>query len=347
MKRNKDLKNILLKSIKNYQFKSWINAWRKFIFYSLIGCLFALMSCQVFQTPESLVRIGANQWPGYETLYLARNLNYYEKAPIQLIDYPSGTEEVRAYRNGEIEGAGISIDQALNLAATNSDVRIIAVMDFSNGGDVILAPPNISSMQMLKGKKIGVESTALGAFFLARALEESGMSVQDIEIVSLGLNEHENAYKKGGVDAVVTFGKPAANLLNDGAKVIFDSQQIPGEIVDVLIVRQQVIETQPQTIQALINARFKALDYLNQNPEDAAQRIAPRTGVTPEKFLSLLEGLESPDLASNQSLLSKTDPTLVETIEKLSKVMLEKRLISNPVDTELLLEDQFVKNAKF
>ncbi len=330
-----------------FNFYHGIKSWRKFIFYGLIGCLLTLISCQVFQEPEAVVRIGVNQWPGYETLYLARSLDYYEKAPIQLIDYPSGTEEVRAYRNGEIEGAGISIDQALNLAATHSDVRIIAVMDFSNGGDVILAPPHITSMEMLKGQKIGVESTALGAFFLVRALEESGISIQDIEIVSLELNEHENAYKQGMVDAVVTFGTPAANLLSNGANIIFDSSQIPGEIVDVLIARQGVIENQPKTLQTLVNARFKALDYLNQNPQDAAQRIAPRTGVTPEEFLNLLDGLESPDLTRNQRLLSKADPILVETIEKLSKIMLERKLISNSVDAEVLLEDQFVNNAQF
>ena len=78
-------------------------------------CLFtvtlaiALTNC----TPKTSIplRIGSNLWTGYETLYLARDLGFYNDKSIHLVDYPSGTEEVRAYRNKEIEGAGLSIDQ--------------------------------------------------------------------------------------------------------------------------------------------------------------------------------------------------------------------------------------------
>ena len=196
-------------------------------------CTAILASCTKVEPP---LRVGANVWPGYETLYLARSLGYYDNTPIKLVDYPSGTEEVRAYRNGEIEAAGISIDQALVLAATNPDVKIVVVMDFSNRGDVILGKPEMENLQGLKARPVGVESTALGAFIITRALKQKGMSPKDIKIVSLGVSEHERAFKDGKVDAVVTFGYARTKLLAAGAKQLFDSSQIPGEVVDVLIV---------------------------------------------------------------------------------------------------------------
>jgi NitT/TauT family transport system substrate-binding protein len=307
-------------------------------------CTAILASCTKAEPP---LRVGANVWPGYETLYLARSLGYYDNTPIRLVDYPSGTEEVRAYRNGEIEAAGISIDQALVLAATNPDVKIVVVMDFSDGGDVILGKPEIQNMQGLKNKPVGVESTALGAFIITRALEQKGMSPQDIKIVSLGVSEHERAFKSGKVDAVVTFGSARTNLLKSGAKLLFDSSQIPGEIVDVLIVRDEVIQKQPKALQALVDGRFRALDYLTKNPQDAAIKIAPRTGITPEQFLESLKGLRSPDLQENQKLLGKTDPSLLNGVKRLSQVMLENKLLPKAVDPAPLLDDRLVKNVKF
>lgn len=320
----------------------------QFCFTILIGValvLFALVSC--VKEPPPLLRVSTNVWPGYETLYLARSLGYYDRTPIRLVDYPSGTEEVRAYQNGEIEAAGISIDQALVLAATNRDVRIVTVMDFSAGGDAILGKPNIKNLQDLKGRRVGVESTALGAFVITRALGKVGLSPKDVQIVSLQVSEHERAFKEGKVDAVVTFGPPLTKLLASGAKVLFDSNQIPGEIVDVLIVRSSALQNQADTVEALINGRFRALEYLQNNPQDAARRIAPRTGVTPEQFLQSLEGLTQPNLQENQRLLSKNDPTLLNSIKLLSDVMLQNNLLPKPVDTTDLLSDRFVNQAKW
>ncbi len=307
--------------------------------------LFALVGC--VKEPPPPLRVGTNVWPGYETLYLARSLGYYDRTPIRLVDYPSGTEQVRAYRNGEIEAAGISLDQALVLAATEPDVRIVTVMDFSAGGDAILGKPNIKNLLDLKGRRVGVESTALGAFVITRALGKVGLSPKDVQIVPLQVSEHERAFKQGKIDAVVTFGPPMTKLLATGAKILFDSRQIPGEIVDVLIVRSSAIQNQPDTVQALINGRFRALDYLQSHPQDAASRIAPRTGVTPSQFLQSLAGLSQPNLQENQRLLSKDDPTLLNSINLLAKVMLENNLLPKPVDTTPLLDDRFVKQAKW
>jgi NitT/TauT family transport system substrate-binding protein len=303
----------------------------------LIGCI---------SKPEPPLRVATNVWPGYETLYLARSLGYYDNSSIRLVEYASGTEEVRAYRNGEIEAAGISLDQALVLAATDPDVRIVVVMDISAGGDVILAHPEIKNFSELKGKKVGVESTALGAFVITRALQKAGMSPKDLQIIPLQVSEHERAFKHKNVDAVVTFGPPRAKLLEAGAKLVFDSRQIPGEIVDVLIVRASAIANRRDAVQTLVNGRFRALQYLQDNPQDAARRIAPRTGVTPEQFLESLGGLRQPNLAENQRLLSKQDPLLLNGVKNLVKVMLDNKLLPQAVDAATILDDRLVKAAK-
>lgn len=314
-------------------------------FFILFVGLLTLFLVNCTAPPSTPLRIGSNLWTGYETLYLARDLGYYNKYPIKLVDYPSGTEEVRAYRNGEIEGMGLSIDQALFLASTQKNIQIIAIMDISTGGDVILGNPKIKTMKDLKGKRVGVESTSLGAFFIARALEKNGMSPEDISIVSLEIIEHEQAYKQGKVDAVVTFGPPKAKLLEAGANVLFDSSQIPGEIVDTLVVNKKSIDNYPETIQALINGRFKALQYFEKNPQDAGKRMSKRTQLTPQEILQSFEGLKQPNLAENQKLLDGSDPSLINGMKKLQKIMLKNKLLTTEIDPKSILNDRFIKNA--
>jgi len=296
--------------------------------------------------PSLPVRIGSNLWPGYETLYLARDLGFYNNTTIKLIDYPSATEEVRAYRYGEIEGAGLSADLVLSLAATHNNIRIVAIMNISDGGDVILGKPGIKEMKDLMGKRVGVESTSLGAFVIARALELNDMSTQDIEIVSLELSEHEMAYKNDQVDAIVTFYPVKSALLSMGANILFDSTQIPGEIVDVLVVSQDAIANSPQTVQKLVDGHFFALNYLNTNPQEAATIMAKRSQVSPEEFLNSLDGLKQPNLNDNLELLNKSNPSLIKAMEKLEKIMLKNNLLPNTVEITDIFDDSFVKNVK-
>jgi NitT/TauT family transport system substrate-binding protein len=303
----------------------------------------ALTSC--FGPPSMPLRIGANLWTGYETLFLARDLGELKDKPIRLMDFPSGTEEVRAYRNNEIDGAGLSIDQVITLAATQGDIRIIAIFDYSNGGDVILARSGLSTMRDLKGKRIGVEATALGAFFLGRALEINGMTPQDVKVVSLELSDHESAYKDGRVDAVVTFGPARINLLKAGAIPLFDSAQIPGEIADTLAVSTQAIADNAENLQDLVAARFKALEYFNRNPADATRRMARRTQVKPEEMLEAFRLLKQPSLEENVALLSQRDPSLVTSMTNLIQVMHDSGLIAQVVDPASLLDAQFVERV--
>jgi NitT/TauT family transport system substrate-binding protein len=291
------------------------------------------------------LRIGANLWTGYETLFLARDLGELKGKPIRLMDFPSGTEEVRAYRNNEIDGAGLSIDQVITLAATQGDIRIIAIMDYSNGGDVILARPGLRTMRDLTGKRIGVEATALGAFFLGRALEINDMTPQDVKVVSLELSDHESAYKAGRVDAVVTFGPARINLLKAGAIPLFDSTQIPGEIVDTLAVSTQAIADNAENLQALVAARFKALDYFHRNPADATRRMARRTQVKPEEMLQAFRLLQQPSLEENVALLGQRDPSLLTSMTNLIRVMHGRGLIAKEVDPASLLDAQFVERV--
>ena len=64
--------------------------------------LLALAGCT--REPEAVLRIGTNVWIGSEPLYLARELGRLDPKAVQLVEYPSASEVLRAFRNQAIDG---------------------------------------------------------------------------------------------------------------------------------------------------------------------------------------------------------------------------------------------------
>src|SRR5689334_19423517 len=258
-------------------------AGRQLCVLACLALLLALSGCM--RQPETALRIGTNVWIGSEPLYLARDLGRLDPAAVQLVEYPSASEVLRAFRNQAIDGMVISLDELFGLAVDGLQPRIILVVDVSAGADAVVGRAGMRTMQDLKGKSVAVESGALGAFVLSRALALNGMQPSDINVVHLESNEQPSAFEKGQIDGAVTFDPYRAQFLSAGAATLFDSTRIPGEIVDLLAVRASVIEKRPKAVQALLVGWFDALDYMAREPKDAARRMGIRQQTTGEQFL--------------------------------------------------------------
>jgi hypothetical protein len=66
-----------------------------------------------------------------------------------------------------------TLDEVLLLAEDVPDVRVVLVLDVSQGADVILGRPEIARFDELRGRRVGYEATALDAFMLARGSRPS------------------------------------------------------------------------------------------------------------------------------------------------------------------------------
>ncbi|HKW39194.1 MAG TPA: ABC transporter substrate-binding protein, partial [Burkholderiales bacterium] len=150
-------------------------------------------------------------------------------------------------------------------------------------------------------------------------------------------NEQPGAFEKGQVDAAVTFDPYRGELLRAGAVSLFDSTQIPGEIVDLVAVRMGVLESQPKAVRAMLSGWLGAIDYLKREPQDAARRMGIRQQTTGEQFLKALQGLHIPSREENMKMLGGPQPELAAAGRHLRDLMLEAKLLRAPVDIEGLL----------
>lgn len=281
------------------------------------------------------LRLGTNVWPGYEPLYLAAHReNWESRLNVRLVEFASASEVLRAFRNGLLEAAALTLDEALQLLEAGLPVRVVLVLDVSHGGDVVLGRPELTGFRELRQRRVGVESGALGAFMLARALEIHGMTVSDVELVHLDGGSHESVYRDGTVDAVVTFEPMRTRLLSQGARVLFSSEQIPGEIVDVLVVRESLLATRETELRGVVAGWFRTLAHMDESPQAAAAFTATRLRISEAEVLASYRGLRLPDEAENRRMLTGQ---LQETLQRLSAVLHTHRLLHAPVDVGDLL----------
>jgi NitT/TauT family transport system substrate-binding protein len=299
--------------------------------------LLPLALCACVHETEPPLRIGTNVWIGSEPLYLARELGQLDREAVQLVEYPSASEVSRAFRNQAIDGMIISLDELFVLSANELKPKVIAVVDVSHGADVVVGRSGMRAMKDLRGKRVAVESGALGAFVLSRALALNGMQASEVTMVHLESNEHPAAFGQGQVDGAVTFDPYRTQMLKAGAQTLFDSSQIPGEIVDLLAVRASVLEKNPKAVQTLLTSWFKALEYLEREPKDAAARMAVREQITGEQFLQALQGLRIPSRADNMRMLAGPQPSLVVSGRQLMTLMVQAKLLRGTLDIEGLL----------
>ena len=177
-------------------------------------------------------------------------------------------------------------------------------------------------MTDLKGKIIGVEDTSLGGFFLSRALEISKTDSRDVTVKHIRVDEQYDAFVNKKVDAIVTHEPVASEARKIGGNVIFSSIQIPGEIVDVLIVQSNLIDSHLKELKKIEDGWYKALQYMKDNPQDAytimGKRLRSDVNTTKEMF----KGLVIPSKYEAGKMMA--EGTLNNGIQKISAFLNKK-----------------------
>jgi len=321
--------------------------FRQFTAAGMIGLLLVVLLPSCTLDPDLPFRVGTNIWPGYEPLYLAREMGHLNENRIKLVELPNATEVIQALRNEVLEAAALTLDEALSVVQDGYDLKVVLIMDFSRGGDALLAHPTIHRLADLRGKRIGVESTAVGALLLDAALRKVSLSLEDVTLVPLTVDRHLEAYKQHRIDALVTFEPMSSKILAQGAKSLFDSAHIPNRIIDVLVVRSDIAKHREDTLRYLLEGYFKALEYQHNNPLEAAQHMMPRLNLSGSELLNALDGLHQPDLEENRALLIGNErQTLTDSLQHLIRLMLDQNLLHSKPVTSNLLSGQWLPKAQ-
>ena len=306
--------------------------------------LLALAACG--EPVEPPLTVGMNPWVGYDPLVLARDRGLTDPRQLRVVELPSASETLRHLRNGLLDAAALTLDETLRLADSGIDVRIVAMLDASDGGDVVMAAPRIASPAQLKGEFIAVEDSAVGALLLQRMLRKAGLTRADVRVTNLEVAQHQAALQAGTVVAAVTYEPLAGSMEVAGYRRIFDSSQIPGEILDVLVVRAEVLQQRPDAVDTLLRAWYAGLNVFQLDTPGASQSLALGTDLSPKAYETVLRGLVFYSREASERELSGNPAPLVAQASNVATALIDIGLIRRPPRWEQLLDASAMKRLR-
>ena len=295
-------------------------------------------------SPEPPLKVGTIIFPGYEFLFLARELGLFKPEEVRLVELLSSSDNLRLMEESRLDAATLTVDEVMATRAKGVDLRIVAVLDVSVGADAVMARAGVNGPEQLRGRRVGAEDGAMGAVLLDAVLQAGGLRVEDVVKVPITADQSVMMFQAEKVDAVVTFEPWVSQLEALGAVRVYDSTRVPDRIVDVLAVRQDVIVKRPEDVTQLVAAHYEALARYRRDPAQASQRMAARLQLTPEEVPQSYRGLHLPDAAGCREMF-RPGGRFDGTVQALQKLMVERRLLARSASLEQLVDARFLPPA--
>lgn len=273
------------------------------LFKPAVGAALALATASSFAAGVTNMKIATVVWIGYGPFYVAESLDLFKKynlkVSLQVFTDPALIPP--AIASGAVDGGMLTYDQVVGQVAAGKAMKVVMPIDYSNGGDAIVADASIKSVKDFKGKKIGYNPLSPSDFLLSYALKVNGLSEKDISPVSMTPEAVPAAMASGQLPIGVTYEPSLSQILGQGGgkkfKVVFSSKDAPGLIADVLVFDDKVIKAKPTEISGLIKAYLDGMAYMKSKPDDAAKIIGKFMGVSAKEAKEQMSGVYNIPLA--------------------------------------------------
>ncbi len=327
-----------------------------------VFCLSIVLTISCSQTPQSTdtpstssssnnkpIIIGYSNWAGWWPWAIAESEGLFAKnnANVELKWFDDYLESMEAFAAGQLDGNCQTLNDTISFAGSSVNGEVVVLVnDNSAGNDKIIVTEDINKIEDLKGKQVAIEEGVVNDFLLTLALEEQGMSRDNVQIVNLETGAAAVAFASGHTDAVGAFPPYWLTALKrEGSKELITSKDFPGAIPDLLVVSQKLIAEQPDQVQALVNTWFDILDFMEQNPDKADEIMAKRANITVEELQQLKAGTKIFTLEENLEAFSPGDDMkhMSFAAQKMSRFMLEVGFIESAPDLSKIFDDRFIK----
>ena len=275
----------------------------------------AVLSPVAAQAADSMT-IGTVVWAGYGPFYVADKLDLYDQfgldVELQFFNDPALLPSAMA--GNAVDGAMLTYDQVVGSVAKGLPHRVVMPIDFSNGGDAIVAEKSITSVADFKGQQVGFNPLSPSDFLLAYALQINDMGEADIQSVNMTPEGIPSAMASGSLPIGVTYEPNVSQILamggGDKFHVVYSSKDAPGLITDVLAFSEDQIKENPEAITAMIKGYQAGLEYMQAHPEESAEIIGKVLGVSGAEALEQMEGVYNIPLAEmGQNFVESTETT--------------------------------------
>jgi len=293
----------------------------------------------------------------YLPLALTEKLGFFKEQGlnVEVSDFKGGSQSLTALIGGSADVVTGAYEHTIRMQVKGQDIQ--AVIELGRYPGISLGvkkdrADKIKSAADLKGAKIGVtapgSSTNMMVWYL---MAKSGLKPDDASFVGVGAGPSAiAAIKRGDIDAISNIDPVIATLEASGDVVVMaDTRTSEGANkvfggtmpAAVLYFKRDFIEKNPNTVQALVNAFYKSLKWLEKaTPEQIADTV-------PQEYWLGDKELYMKAVKANRQVYS-LDGIVNEGSQKRSLDFLrqfDKEIADAKVDTSKTFDDRFVRKA--
>lgn len=223
------------------------------------------------------IRFAVTSHPIAGLAYVADTKNYFKDhgLRVSLLRVDEADQAAMLVTNNEVDAAIVSLAEPLRQSPGASDFVVVAAIDYSAGADGIVAIKDITSVEALAHRRVGVSPSGLSLFLLAEALQRAGLSLANVTVVPAAPLEGVREFLADKVDAV-TLEEPYLSFARgrSDSQLLFSSAAMPGLLPNVLVFRRSFIEAHPERVKSFLGAWFEMADHFTRHPHEQPEILS-------------------------------------------------------------------------
>jgi NitT/TauT family transport system substrate-binding protein len=282
--------------------------YKKICWSLLVSLLLAFIAQWPLAAQQKpLFTVGWSVYVGWDPYYYMAKSGILKKwadkygidIKVQRFDYAPSLD---AFVAKNIDACAMTNMEALDMpAAAGVDTTTILLGDYSNGNDAVITRQNLTLAQ-IPGKPVMLVEKTVSQYLFERAMALNGLGAQIKQVKYINTSDSDIAYAflADATKPVVVTWKPLVSQIMKAkdVKMVFNSSQIPGEIMDLLVVRTEVLNRPDGSGQkfakAIAGAWYELMTAMQQ------------TGPAGDKVLASIAEASKDTLASYKEQLGTT-----------------------------------------
>jgi NitT/TauT family transport system substrate-binding protein len=312
---------------------------------------------QAVEKKQISLAVGGKTALYYLPLTICERLGYFKEQGLDVTvnDFRGGAQSLQALVGGSVDVVTGAYEHTIRMQAKGQDIKAVIELGRFPGIVVGLRKERAAvykSAADLKGMKIGVSAPGSSTnFFVMYIMSKAGLKPTDASYIGVGIGPSAvAAIKKGEIDALSNLDPMITKLEQDGdIKIIADSRTEEGtraifgdsNPAAVLYMKQDFIDKYPNTVQALVNAFYKTLKWLEKaTPEQVAATV-------PEEYFLGDRGLYLASVQANKPAYSITGLIPAAGMKSAADMLIafDQELRDAKVDLAKTFDDRFIRKA--
>jgi len=276
---------------------------------------------------------------------------------VQRFDYAPSLD---AFVAKNIDACTMTNMEALDMpAAAGVDTTAVIIGDYSNGNDAVLVRHNLALAQIPGKRVLLVEKTVSQYLFeRAMALNNQAGDLKRVKYVNTSDSDIAGAFLSDTSQEAVVTWKPLVSqiLKGKGIASIFDSSKIPGEILDLLVVRTEILNRPDGSGQrfakAVVAAWYELLTQMSKPGPDGDKVLASIAEASQDTLASYKEQLSTTHMffTPQSAVEMVTSEQLKKTMELVRQFCFSHGLLgektSSPDDVAVRFPDGSIEGKK-